>query len=132
MDTKQLDAFQDELRTALTATAKKHGMSARWGRGTYDKAGTATLKIELGDLDSDGSAITKEGLAFKECARYDNIDPGALGKTFTIGKHLYKVSGFNTRARKAPYEATRADNERTYRIPAATLAKHFPLKSDTE
>ena len=94
-----LKAMSADIDAALEAVGKKHGVKldykgARFG-DTY-----ADLKIKASMVGSDGVVETKELSALKQ------FYPALVNKKVKIKGQEFKVTGYNSRAKKYPFQVS--------------------------
>ena len=105
-DTINLQGLRHEMDYALRAIGDKYGITIKAGNASFS-SNECTFKVKLNTQGSDGTVITKEA---KSWDLYANMANGPLdglkhlkvGDTITIQGSPYILTGFNTRARKAP------------------------------
>jgi len=115
--TRVRKALEIVLSSAVAdSNLKAMGISARLGRATYDPdGGIVTFKLEVGLLNADGKAATKESASWD--AGFVNLTGlrlSDLGKTFTSQGKAFTITGANPRARKWPVLAE--SGGRTYKF----------------
>ena len=98
-DRTNLKILRAEIDAALASVAKNHGIKINAGNATFSGA-TVTFKLELTAADSDGGFVSKEAVAFTNCARMFGLEADDLGKEFTVAGTVYKVIGLKTDAAK--------------------------------
>ena len=105
-DKRNLQALRVEMDNALQAISNKYGITIKAGNASYS-GNECTFKVKLNTTGTDGTVITKEA---KTWDLYKGLTHGPLdglkhlsvGDKITISGNTYILSGFNTRARKAP------------------------------
>ena len=109
-DKSNLQALRVEMDKALQAISNKYGITIKAGNASYS-GNECTFKVKLNTFAADGTVITKEA---KNWDLYKKLTHGPLdglkhlsvGDTITISGNTYILSGWNTRARKAPVNFT--------------------------
>jgi len=109
-DNNNLQALRVEMDIALQAISNKYGITIKAGNASFS-GNECTFKVKLNTIGSDGTVITKEA---KDWDRYKALVNGPLdglnhlniGDTITIQGSPYILTGYNTRARKAPINFT--------------------------
>lgn len=121
MNAKLLKDFQNRAESALAQVAKEMGISATFGRGSYDPVGgNATLKLELALISDDGTVQTREAQDWKRHAVLRGFDEDDLGKTFRSNGRDFTIAGYKPRSRKRPVLARAADGK-MYVFPVGTV-----------
>ena len=95
---------------ALRAISNKYGITIKTGNASFS-GNECTFKVKLNTTSTDGTVITKEA---KTWDLYKGLTHGPLdglkhlsvGDKITISGNTYILSGFNTRAKKAPINFT--------------------------
>lgn len=106
-----LNRFKAEALVALAVVAAKHGVVAKFKGGTFTPE-IATLKLELGHIDDNGIANSKEALDFKSMAWQFGLEASALGKKITTPNGVdYRIVGLKPRSRKRPVLGEREDGK---------------------
>ena len=105
-DKSNLQVLRMEMDKALQAISNKYGITVKAGNASYS-GNECTFKVKLNTKATDGTVITKE---MKAWGLYSNMANGPLdglqhlsiGDKITIQGTPYILTGYNTRARKAP------------------------------
>ena len=88
------------LQAEVAAIFKKHGLDAKFGRGTFgESAGEIKLQVSVA-----GTSLAAE--EYKRSAIYFGLKPEWLGKTFTHGGKNIVVKGLQPTKRKYPVEVS--------------------------
>ena len=85
--------------------------------GTYD-SNSVRFKIEVAEVSSDGEVQTTYVRDFKRMAKLDGIDPELLGKPIQVINMTGKLTGYNSKARKYPYQFE-TDDGKQYKLSVA-------------
>ena len=109
-DKSNLQALRVEMDKALQAISNKYGITIKTGNASFS-GNECTFKVKLNTTSTDGTVITKEA---KTWDLYKGLTHGPLdglkhlsvGDKITISGNTYILSGFNTRAKKAPINFT--------------------------
>ena len=109
-DKANLQALRVEMDKALQAISNKYGITIKTGNASFS-GNECTFKVKLNTTSTDGTVITKEA---KTWDLYKGLTHGPLdglkhlsvGDKITISGNTYILSGFNTRAKKAPINFT--------------------------
>ena len=97
----------DDLRQA--------GVVVKTGRGTYGDT-VATLKVEISDVNEDGTVETKEASDFRRmCSKWMMV-PSDLGRTFTSNGVIFRIIGCNPKGRKYPIIAENTHTGEQYKF----------------
>ena len=105
-DTINLQALRVEMDKALQAISNKYGITIKAGNASFS-GNECTFKVKLNTKGSDGTVITKEAKSWELYAGMangplDGLNHLKVGDKITIQNTPYILTGFNTRARKAP------------------------------
>ena len=109
-DKSNLQTLRVEMDKALQAISNKYGITIKAGNASFS-GNECTFKVKLNTTSTDGTVITKEA---KTWDLYKGLTHGPLdglkhlsvGDKITISGNTYILSGFNTRAKKAPINFT--------------------------
>ena len=101
-----LQTLRVDMDKALQSVANKYGITIKAGNASFS-GNECTFKVKCNTRGSDGTAITKEA---KQWELYAGMTNGPLdglnhlnvGDQITIQGSPYILTGFNSRARKAP------------------------------
>ena len=123
IDRAFLRTFNADALDTLLAVAAKHGVTIMQKSGTFARDGSnATIKFEIATTASDGTANTKDALAFKQNAVDLGLDPESLGTTFKVRGTEYRITGLVPRRHKYPISAERVRDGRGFKFPISTVA----------
>tara|TARA_R110002073_G_scaffold212798_1_gene373099 strand:- start:220 stop:615 length:396 start_codon:yes stop_codon:yes gene_type:complete len=100
-DKANLQALRVEMDNALKGLEKKFGITIKAGNASYS-GNECTFKVKCNTIGTDGTVITKESRDWDRHKGFHNLSHLNVGDTITIQGSPYILSGFNTRARKAP------------------------------
>lgn len=100
-----LQALRVEMDNALKSLEKKFGITIKAGNASFS-GNECTFKVKLNTTGSDGTAITKEAKAWDIYKGTHGLDHLNIGDKITIQGNTYTLTGYNTRARKAPINFT--------------------------
>ena len=106
-DKSNLQVLRVEMDKALQAISNKYGITIKAGNASYS-GNECTFKVKLNTKGSDGTVITKEAKSWDLYKNRTNCSHLSIGDTIKIQGNTYTLSGFNTRARKAPINFTNA------------------------
>ena len=109
-DKSNLQVLRMEMYKALQAISNKYGITVKAGNASYS-GNECTFKVKLNTKGSDGTVITKEAKSWDLYANMangplDGLSHLSVGDKITIQGSPYILTGFNTRARKAPINFT--------------------------
>ena len=114
-----LGTIRTEIDTALSAIAKRHGLTMRLGKITYAET-SFTAKVE-GALEG-GS---READTFKALAHLYGMKAEHLGKSFAVSGVVYKLVGLAARERKQPFLCENVLSKKRYWLPESVVRPHF-------
>ena len=100
-DKSNLQVLRMEMDKALQAISNKYGITIKAGNASYS-GNECTFKVKCNTKATDGTVITKEAMDWDRHKGFHGMDHLSVGDNITIQGTTYILSGFNTRARKAP------------------------------
>ena len=100
-----LQTLRVDMDKALQSVAKKYGITIKAGNASFS-GNECTFKVKLNTKGTDGTVITKEAKDFDRYKGLHGMDHLSVGDTIYIQGSPYILTGFNTRARKAPINFT--------------------------
>ena len=100
-DKSNLQTLRVEMDKALQAISNKYGITIKAGNASYS-GNECTFKVKCNTKATDGTVITKEAMDWDRHKGFHGMDHLSVGDNITIQGTTYILSGFNTRARKAP------------------------------
>ena len=104
-DKTNLQGLRVEMDNALQAISNKYGITIKAGNASFS-GNECTFKVKLNTKGTDGTVITKEAKDFDRYKGLHGMDHLSVGDTIYIQGSPYILTGFNTRARKAPINFT--------------------------
>jgi hypothetical protein len=104
-DKNNLKALRVEMDSALESISKRFGITIKTGNASFS-GNECTFKVKLNTKGTDGTVITKESMDWDRHKGLHGMDHLNVGDPITIQGNRYTLSGFNTRARKAPVNFT--------------------------
>jgi len=104
-DKTNLQTLRVEMDSALQAISNKYGITIKAGNASFS-GNECTFKVKLNTKGTDGTVITKEAKDFDRYKGLHGMDHLSVGDTIYIQGSPYILTGFNTRARKAPINFT--------------------------
>jgi len=100
-DKTNLQALRVEMDNALQAISNKYGITIKAGNASYS-GNECTFKVKCNTKATDGTVITKEAKDWDRYKGLHGVDHLSVGDKITIQGSPYILTGFNSRARKAP------------------------------
>ena len=104
-DKSNLQALRVKMDNALKTLEKKFGITIKAGNASFSN-NECTFKVKLNTTGADGTAITKEAMNWDRHRGLYDLSHLSVGDSITIQGSPYILSGFNTRASKAPVNFT--------------------------
>ena len=101
----QIVQLRSEIDNALDQVAKKYGITISAGNCSFS-GNEANFKLKLNTIGDGGTVITRESKMWDLYKSRTNCGHLNIGDTITIQGNSYTLSGYNTRARKAPINFT--------------------------
>ena len=100
---ESVDAVRSSLDEALKAVAERHGIAVKINQMAF-RAESCEVSVECAVFRSDGEALTREAIQFRDRAAFFGLDPALLFKTFTAhdGNRL-KLIWLNPKAKANPF-----------------------------
>jgi len=98
-----IKGLRNEIDEALDQVAKKYGITISAGNCTFS-GNEANFKLKLNTIGEGGTVITRESQNWDFYKSRTNCSHLNVGDTITIQGGTYTLSGYNTRARKAPIQ----------------------------
>ena len=98
-----IKGLRDEINEALDSVAKKYGITISAGNCTFS-GNEANFKLKLNTIGEGGTVITRESQMWDIYKSRTNCSHLNVGDTITIQGNTYTLTGYNTRARKAPIQ----------------------------
>ena len=100
-----IKGLRNEIDEALDRVAKKYGITISAGNCTFS-GNEANFKLKLNTIGDNGTVITRESQMWDLYKSRTNCSHLSIGDKITIQGNSYTLSGYNTRARKAPINFT--------------------------
>ena len=99
----QIVQLRSEIDNALNSVAKKYGITISAGNCSFS-GNEANFKLKLNTIGEGGTVITRESTNWDFYKSRTNCGHLNVGDTITIQGGTYTLTGYNTRARKAPIQ----------------------------
>lgn len=93
-----------KIEAALAKLADELGVSIRCKGGNF-MATNYTIKLEVATKSEGGQVNTRAADDFRVMASLFGLSSDDLGRSFTAGKHTYKIVGLRPRATRRPVVA---------------------------
>lgn len=125
MDKDRALQIRQQIIEDLSAMCDERGLSlsvkgaAKYG-DTY-----VILNLQLAEVGADGVAKSVEAENFAMFATLDDVPKSALGRTFVINGAEFRLMGYNHRATKSPYLATRLSDGARFKFTPAAIRREF-------
>lgn len=101
----QIVQLRSEIDKALDRVAKEYGITISAGNCSFS-GNEANFKLKLNTIGEGGTVITRESKMWNLYKSRTNCSHLNVGDTITIQGNSYTLSGYNTRAKKAPINFT--------------------------
>jgi len=98
-----IKGLRNEIDEALDRVAKRYGITISAGNCTFS-GNEANFKLKLNTIGEGGTVITQESQNWDFYKSRTNCGHLNIGDKITIQGSTYTLSGYNTRARKAPIQ----------------------------
>ena len=98
-----VQGLRNEIDEALDRVAKKYGITISAGNCSFS-GNEANFKLKLNTKGTDGTVITQESQNWDIYKSRTNCSHLKVGDKITIQGGTYILTGYNTRARKAPIQ----------------------------
>jgi len=105
-----------DMEAALKPVGLKHGLSIEIGNTSYTDIQFNTKVTSKLTRDSDGNPVDVEITEFERKAALYGYDPNLYHAEFTVRNRIFKIVGYNERARKLPVLTT-DDKGKRYKFP---------------
>ena len=97
--------LRSSINEALDQVAKEYGITISAGNCSFS-GNEANFKLKLNTIGDNGTVITRESQMWDLYKSRTNCSHLSIGDKITIQGNSYTLSGYNTRARKAPINFT--------------------------
>ena len=98
-----IKGLRNEIDEALDRVAKKYGITISAGNCTFS-GNEANFKLKLNTIGEGGTVITRESQNWDFYKSRTNCGHLNIGDTIQLQGNSYTLTGYNTRARKAPIQ----------------------------
>ena len=98
-----IKGLRNEIDEALDQVAKKYGITISAGNCTFS-GNEANFKLKLNTIGEGGTVITRESQNWDFYKNRTQCTHLNVGDKITIQGGTYTLTGYNTRARKAPIQ----------------------------
>jgi len=98
-------ALRVELDKAMQSISAKYGIEIETGNASFS-GNEVTFKVKANTVGANGVAITEEAKQFELEKGIHGLGHLSVGDTIMIQGNPYILTGFNSRARKAPINFT--------------------------
>ena len=98
-----IKGLRNEIDEALDRVAKKYGITISAGNCSFS-GNEANFKLKLNTKGTDGTVISNESRYWDIYKSRTNCSHLNVGDKITIQGGTYTLTGYNTRARKAPIQ----------------------------
>ena len=98
-----LQVLRTEIDNALKAVENQFGIKLHAGNASFS-GNEVTFKLKGNTIGEGGTVITREATNWNRHRGLHGMDHLSVGDQITIQGKAYTLTGFNTRARKAPVE----------------------------
>jgi len=97
--------LRSSINEALDQVAKEYGITISAGNCSFS-GNEANFKLKLNTIGDNGTVITRESQMWDLYKSRTNCSHLSIGDKIKIQGNSYTLSGYNTRARKAPINFT--------------------------
>ena len=101
----QIVQLRNEIDKALDRVAKQYGITISAGNCSFS-GNEANFKLKLNTIGEGGTVITRESQMWDLYKGRTQCSHLSIGDKIKIQGNSYTLSGYNTRARKAPINFT--------------------------
>ena len=98
-----LQSLRTEIDNALKAVENQFGIKLHAGNASFS-GNEVTFKLKGNTIGEGGTVITREATNWNRHRGLHGMDHLSVGDQITIQGKSYTLTGYNTRARKAPVE----------------------------
>lgn len=127
IDKPSLKVLRPAIEKALN-DAGIEGVTFRLGSATYSPGSHATFKLEVSQINQDGSVETKDAAEYHANAKWFGLPEDGLGKIIVLRGDRYEIVGLAPRSRKYPVLVRRCRDKKTYKYPLYDVQRALGLK----
>jgi hypothetical protein len=98
-----LQVLRTEIDNALKAVENQFGIKLHAGNASFS-GNEVTFKLKGNTIGEGGTVITKEATNWDRYKVFNGMNHLSVGDQITIQGKSYTLTGYNTRAKKAPVE----------------------------
>ena len=98
-----IKGLRNEIDEALDQVAKKYGITISAGNCSFS-GNEANFKLKLNTIGEGGTVITRESQMWDLYKGRTNCSHLNVGDTIQLQGNSYTLTGYNTRAKKAPIQ----------------------------
>ena len=118
----QIVQLRNEIDKALDRVANKYGITISAGNCTFS-GNEANFKLKLNTIGDSGTVITRESQMWDLYKGRTQCSHLSIGDEIQLQGNTYILSGYNTRAKKAPIQFTDSSG-RGYKCSIAMLDQY--------
>ena len=128
MDKDKALQVRSQVIEDLAALCDERGLSLSV-QGTVKYGPTyVTLTLQFAEVGAGGVVQSREAEDFAMFATLDDVPKSALGRTFVVNGAEFKLTGYNLRATKSPYLATRLSDGKRFKFTPAAIRREFGVE----
>lgn len=98
-----LQSLRTEIDNALKSVEKQFGIKLHAGNASFS-GNEVTFKLKGNTISEGGTIITREATNWDRYKGFNDMDHLSVGDQIKIQGKSYTLTGYNTRAKKAPVE----------------------------
>ena len=117
-----IKGLRNEIDEALDQVAKKYGITISAGNCTFS-GNEANFKLKLNTIGGNGTPITRESQMWDLYKNRTQCSHLKVGDEIQLQGNTYTLTGYNTRAKKAPIQFTDSSG-RGYKCSIAMLDQY--------
>ena len=118
----QIVQLRNEIDKALDQVAKEYGITIKAGNCSFS-GNEANFKLKLNTIGDNGTVITRESQMWALYKNRTQCSHLSVGDEIQLQGNTYILSGYNTRAKKAPIQFTDSSG-RGYKCSIAMLDQY--------
>ena len=124
IDKNLLKLLREDINAALKAVGEKHGVQLSAGGCSFLPT-TATFKLEVQTISSNGVAITREMADLRNPLTLSmyRLTEAHLTQTFKSGGRTFVLAGYRHKASKNPFLAKCFEDGKNYIFPADAIQR---------